>query len=114
MTRFVARCSTEALQRAFDAEGLEGWVSAILTNRRTPAEVAHGFIFSKEFTDKNLNDSQFVDRLYHTYFDRNPDTAGMLNWLAVLAQGYTREFVNAGFAKSDEFYNLLKAFGLVK
>ena len=114
VTKFVARCYTEALQRQFDTEGLEGWVTAILTNRRTPAEVARGFIFSKEFTDKNLNDSQFVDRLYHTYFDRVPDAPGMMNWLAVLAQGYTREFVNAGFAKSDEFYNLLKSYGLVK
>ena len=112
MTRFVARAYLQTLSRTFDEAGLEGWVKAILTKTRTPAEVMHGFVFSKECVDRKLTDEQFVHMLYQAYFGRNEDPAGMANWLAKLADGKTREYVNSGFAGSQEFIDLLKTFGL--
>lgn len=112
VTRFVARAYLQTLSRTFDEAGLEGWVKAILTKTRTPAEVMHGFVFSKECTDRKLTDEQFVHMLYQAYFGRNEDPAGMANWLAKLADGKTREYVNSGFAGSQEFIDLLKTFGL--
>lgn len=114
VTAFCARCYTEALERGYDEAGLENWCKAILDKVRTPQQVAYAFIFSDEFIQKNYTDAQFIERLYHTYFDRDPDAGGMMNWLKLLAEGKTRQFVNDGFANSQEFYDLLKSYGLVK
>lgn len=112
VTAFVARCYTEALERTFDLDGLENWCKAIITKKSTPAQVAYGFIFSKEVTDKKLTNPQFVHILYRTYFGRDEDAAGMTAWLNALAAGASRHFVNNGFASSQEFKDLLKTFGL--
>ena len=112
ITAFVARCYTECLQRPWDPIGIEGWCQALITRRVTAAQVAHGFIFSDEFIAKKFNNAQFLDRLYHTYFDRDGDPAGTAAWLAQLNSGVSREVVNNGFLGSQEWFNLLARFGL--
>ena len=114
VTGFVSRCYTEALQRPWDPTGLENWCKAILTKKMTAAQVAYGFIFSPEFIAKKFNNVQFLDRLYHTYFDRDGDPAGIADWLTRMAAGWSRERVNNGFTGSQEWINLLKRYGLVK
>jgi len=112
LTAFVARCYTKALNRPFDVDGLEHWCAAILNKTRTPAKVVYDFFFSKEFIDQKNNNDVFVNRLYQTYFDRAPDPSGYANWMALLEADYSREYVNNGFANSEEFAELLKTFGL--
>ena len=75
--------------------------------------MAYGFIFSEEFTNKNLSNEQYVDTLYATFFDRAPDAAGKADWLGKLNRGKaTREQVLDGFLGAEEFANLVKSFGL--
>ena len=72
---FVERLYKNILGRDPDPHGFADWCERLKSGRETAAQVAYGFIFSKEFTDKNFNDSQFLWRLYRTYFDRDPDAA---------------------------------------
>ena len=94
-----------------DDEGMNNWTGQIL-NGKDPAEVVWGFIFSDEFKNRNLNNDQFIKVMYETYFDREADTAGYNDWMNRMNSGATREDVVNGFSGSQEFYNLVKSFGL--
>lgn len=111
VTQFVSRIYTKALSRKLDYEGLNTWCGEILSKRWTPEQVVEGFIFSKEFTEKNLSDGDFVDVLYATYFDRKPD-AGRATWINLLSNGGTRQDVVNGFSGAQEFHNLVASFNL--
>ena len=72
-----------------------------------------GFFNSPEFLNKGLNDEQYVEVLYQTFFDRASDAAGKADWLDRMHnQGYSREAVLNGFCGSQEFANLKRSFGL--
>ena len=111
-TAFVARCYTKALGRKYDETGIEYWCERLLTGKDTPAKVASGFVFSDEAKKKNWNNTQFLEVLYHLFFDREPDSVGMAYWLPKLNAGMKRENVVNGFASSDEFKVLLKKYNL--
>ena len=104
---------TKALGRAYEVEGLNYWTGRVFSGDATLNALAHGFIFSGEFKNKNLSDSAFVDTLYVTFFDRPADATGKADWLNRMHyQGYTREQVLDGFLGAEEFGNLVKSFGL--
>lgn len=69
---------------------------------------------SEEFTNCNLNDGEFVDVLYRTFFNREADAGGRANWLAELASGKTRGYVLSGFVNSTEFDNLCDSYGIAR
>ena len=112
VTGFVSRCYVDCLGRPFDTLGLEGWCKLILTKKSTPEQVAYGFFFSKELTDKKISNLDFVNRLYMTLFGHPGDTAGINSWVALLNAGKTRATVFKGFTKSQEFDLLLESYGL--
>ena len=112
VSAFVARIYYKALNRSYlDDEGMNNWTGQIL-NGKDPAEVVWGFIFSDEFKNRNLNNDQFIKVMYETYFDREADTDGYNDWMNRMNSGATREDVVNGFSGSQEFYNLVKSFGL--
>lgn len=47
------------------------------------------------------------------YFGREADEAGFNYWLDLINNNMTREEVFAGFANSEEFYNLCSKYGVV-
>lgn len=56
------------------------------------------FPFSQEFTEHNYSNEQFVTIMYHTFFDREPDSAGYENWISSLNSGTrSRNDVVEGF-----------------
>ena len=112
LTSYVSRMYTECLGRKYDVNGMENWCKEVLTNKTNVVEVARGFFFSKEFTEKKLADTEYVHRLYRTLFGRDEDATGMLNWMSALAQKKTREFVFEGFTGSAEFKALVESYGL--
>ncbi|MCI7350697.1 MAG: DUF4214 domain-containing protein, partial [Ruminococcus sp.] len=112
LTAFVSRMYTKALGRGYDVNGLNDWTGSYLNGTATTADIAYGFIFSKEFTEKNYTDEQYVDILYSTFFDRAPDEGGKQNWLNDLADGKSREHVLNGFLGSKEFLDLAASFGV--
>ncbi|MCI6017285.1 MAG: Ig-like domain-containing protein [Clostridiales bacterium] len=112
VTNFVTRCYEVILGRTPDPEGLAAWVDGINSRQMTPSHVVHGFLYSPEFQNKNLSDSEFLKVLYKAYFDRSPDPEGYKGWMSVMASGKSREHVTSGFDGSDEFQRLLYTFGL--
>lgn len=114
LTAFVARCYTQALDRQYEIDGLEAWCDAIISGRNTPKQVAQNFIFSDEFTQKNLNEEQFVKVLYRTFMGREAEASGLAAWVNVLESGKEdRAKVLEGFSDSAEFDGILQSFGLL-
>jgi|GEM_PF-734684 len=109
---FVSRFYQVCLDRKADQAGLDLWVRDLLAGTKTGSDVAKGFIFSKEFTDKNYDNSTFLTILYKAYFDRSPDTAGFDAWLKKLNNGTSRQSVVDGFSTSKEFSELCNSFGI--
>ncbi len=109
---FVERLYSVALDRASDPNGKADWVSQIKSGKLTGADAARGFFLSPEFINSGLSDDEFLNRLYHTFFDREPDQGGFNNWKAQLASGASRESVLNGFINSTEWANLCLKFGI--
>ncbi|MBN1298699.1 MAG: LCP family protein, partial [Actinobacteria bacterium] len=108
-TRFYQLC----LERQPDSAGLNTWVGDLLSGTKTGADVAKGFIFSKEFTDKNYDNATFVTILYRAFFDREPDGSGFDTWVGRLGSGTTRQAVVDGFVQSQEFTDLCAAYAII-
>ncbi|MBM3699361.1 MAG: DUF4214 domain-containing protein [Actinobacteria bacterium] len=109
VTRFYQLC----LDRQPDSAGLNTWVGDLLSGRKTGADVAKGFIFSKEFTDKNHDNAAFVTILYRAFFDREPDASGYNTWISRLNSGTSRQSVVDGFVQSQEFVELCAYYAIV-
>ncbi len=108
---FVERLYTVALGRESEIEGKNYWITA-LQNGATGAEAAHGFFFAPEVVDANLSKAEYVTRLYRTFMDRDPDSAGLDFWIGELASGKSREEVFYGFINSTEWINICENCGI--
>ncbi|MCM1495679.1 MAG: DUF4214 domain-containing protein, partial [Bacteroides sp.] len=106
---FISRLYDECLSRNADAEGMEYWDTALESKQMTGAQVARAFVFSKEYSQSNTSDEEFVDMLYHTFMNREADTEGKAYWMGCLNQGLSREYVFQKFAMSQEFGDICKA-----
>lgn len=111
---FVSRMYTVALGREAEKAGLDDWSKQLLEHTNDGAGLARGFICSGEFINKNLNNEAYVNTLYKTFFDREPDEGGKANWLKALNTGTSRNAVLAGFVNSQEFANLCDRYGIAR
>ena len=117
VTAFNSRLYTKMLGRGYDIQGLNFWCGRILQKptRATLLQVAlTGFMHSDEFLNKQLNNLSFLQVLYRTFLDREADPTGQQYWLQKLATGTTRDQAAAGFAQSEEFRNIMAAYGFDK
>ena len=112
LTEFVSRMYTKALGRDYDVYGLNDWTGDYLIGAATADKIAYGFILSDEFVNRNLSDEAYVDTLYRTFFNREPDAGGKSGWLTELANGASRKDVLDGFLGAEEFANLKSSFGV--
>ena len=74
---FVTRLYEVCLDRTPDQAGLDSWTGNLRSGAVTGSDVARGFIFSSEFTSRNLDNNAFVTCLYNTMFGRGADEAGL-------------------------------------
>lgn len=109
---FIDRLYTICLGRAADAAGRTNWVNQLAAQTKTGSEVAYGFLFSAEFTNKKTTNGGYVNTLYRALFGREPDAAGANSWAAKLNKGTSRIEVFNGFARSQEFSNLCNTYGI--
>ncbi len=112
VTKFIVRCYRLCLGREADTDGLNAWCNQILTGANTAKQAAHGFVFSDEFKNKNLSDTDFVKTMYRVFMDREADGEGLNNWVRVLQSGQSREHVFNGFADSPEFREICASYGI--
>lgn len=111
---FVERLYTNILQRDADQAGLDSWTNVLKTGKESGAKVAQGFVDSNEFKSRNLSSEAYVTILYRTFFDREPDNAGLNAWVGVLNAGLSRLHVFKGFAESNEFTQICNSYGIVR
>jgi CubicO group peptidase (beta-lactamase class C family) len=108
VTRFYQLC----LGRDPDQSGLDYWVNSLKDGTRTGAEVAYGFVFSPEFTNMKVTNEQYLNILYHAFFNREADQGGFNSWLDQLDAGVDREEILNGFIYALEFFNLCHEYGI--
>jgi len=68
----------------------------------------------KEFTDKNISNDAYVERLYRALLNRNPDAVGKATWVAKLNSGASRLEVLKGIVNSNEFTDICNKIGIVR
>ncbi|MCR5788574.1 MAG: DUF4214 domain-containing protein, partial [Lachnospiraceae bacterium] len=111
---FVERMYTKALNRPAEQAGLDHWVALLRDHSNDGAGLAYGFICSQEFKNRRLGDAEYVEVLYHTFFDRDPDAEGYADWMNRLRSGYSREYVLSRFVNSQEFDDLCESYGIAR
>jgi len=110
---FVRRFYSEVLNRSADNAGLTNWSNRLASGQSTGADIARGFIFSKEFTSRDTNDVTYIAILYKAFFGRDPDKSGFNAWIEKMNTGTSRAKVLDGFLFSQEFKNLSQAYGII-
>ena len=111
---FVSRMYTVAMGREAEEAGLNDWSNQLISGKSDGATLARGFICSQEFKNKGLSNEAYLNTLYHTFFNREPDVGGMTGWMNALSAGESRESVLAGFVNSVEFANLCDNYGIAR
>jgi len=113
ITDFVERFYEKVLDRTAEPAGKTDWVDRLSSGVGTGADVARGFIFSQEFTNRNLSDEDYINTLYSSFFNRGADQSGYNDWKSKMENGMSREDVLNGFLFSQEFKNLAGSFSIV-
>ena len=68
---------------------------------------------SKELENMHLSDREYVERMYLTFLDREPEEAGLKYWMDELSSGRkNRDTLVYGFTLSQEFSDIKRSFGL--
>ncbi|MBR3057009.1 MAG: DUF4214 domain-containing protein [Clostridiales bacterium] len=111
---FVERLYTIALNRESEKAGKDFWVNEIVSGNRTGGDCAHFFLIeAPEFLNRGLNDADFVETLYRTFFDRLSEPAGKAFWVGELkSKRMSRQDVIAGFIDSKEWCNVCATYGV--
>ncbi len=112
VTAFTYRFYDRCLGRKPDASGLNYWVKALTSGQTTGADISLGFVFSPEFTARNLSDSDFITVMYRVFFNREPDSGGQTYWVNILKAGRSRMDVLRGFVSSPEFASICSGYGI--
>lgn len=101
----VYRLYHAALGRDPDTNGFTGWFDGLKTGRITLEQSAGAFVSSREFQKVygSLNNTQFVELLYHNVLGRASDPGGLANWTARLDDGASRASILLSFSESKEF-----------
>ncbi|SCP96722.1 glycosyl hydrolase family 95 catalytic domain-containing protein [Anaerobium acetethylicum] len=112
LTMYVFRLYDKALGRAAETEGLNFYAGEIGSGRMAPLQAAQNFIFSSEFRDRKLSDSEYIKVLYRTFMGREFDQGGLDYHLNRMDKGTGREEILPGFAEAPEFEKIMAGFGL--
>lgn len=112
VTYFVSRMYWYCLGRKADKEGLEAWVTMLLSGKASGGDIAAGFFYSREMETRNLSNREFVAVAYAALLDREPDEPGLASWTAVLDRGRGRNEIVEGFVNSIEFSELCANYGI--
>lgn len=111
---FVIRLYDKCLSRYPDPTGYNTWTTMLANRQLTGTSCAAGVVFSEEFTNKSLSNTDYVKVLYAAILGRQPDPH-MQDWITLLDnQTMTREEVFYGFSYSAEFSKICADYKIVK
>lgn len=103
---FVARMYRLVLGREPENGGFEYWVNSLKSKKIDGADTVVGFFESKELTNKNLSNKEYIKLLYKSVLNREADNSGLNYWFDIMNQKVTKTYILKGFAESTEFTNL--------
>ena len=109
---FVTRLYELTLFREPDAKGLSEWTTLLNSGQQTGADIVYGFLHSDEFQGKNYSDTEYISVLYRAILNREADDKGLNDWLSVLGEGFSRDYICSGFIGSNEFKGLCSHYGI--
>ncbi len=112
MTGYITNLYRESLGREPDSAGLNNWTGLVLDGDKTLSEVILNFLGSTEFMEKNAENADYVASLYPCILGRQPDSAGLANWVNQMECGKTRFAIYLGMVKSTEFQELCTKYGI--
>ena len=112
--KFVFRMYTECLGRSGEEGGTEFWIKKLANEGYSGTAVARSFFFSAEFTGFNLDNTQYVMRLYKAFLGREAETGGLNYWVSQLDNGMSRMSVLQGFSDSEEWHDICTKYGISK
>ncbi len=107
---FTIRFYNIILDRESDPGGLDYWVKQLQGKNATGADIAKFFFGSKEYTDKNPSNDDFINAVYKTMFDRVADTGGFNYWKGVMDQGASKNDIIDKMAATTEFKSIEKKY----
>ncbi len=110
---FVERFYQEILSRQGEESGIIYWIEKLGYKSLAAADIARGFIESDEFKSRDTDDKTYLTILYHAFFNREPDNAGMRYWQTKLSDNVSRFHVLNGFLYSSEFYTLAQSYNIL-
>lgn len=101
----VARLYRAYFQRDADQDGLNYWVPKYRSGELCLTDISEYFARSNEFvsTYGNLDNPNFVRRVYLNVLGREPDPEGYDYWAGELNAGMRRGTMMVGFSESPEF-----------
>ena len=110
---FVERLYVVALDRASEPEGKAFWVEKVQNGEYNGADCARFFLLeAPEFMNRKLDNSDFLEILYHTFYDRESDVNGKAYWMGRLDGGTLRRDVVNDFIESTEWCNICATYGV--
>jgi hypothetical protein len=117
-TTLITHYYVSILGREPESEGLAFWKGLIAEKQAQGLDVkpvfrdmAYYFFNSPEYLGNNTSNTEYVYNLYRTFFQRDPDEAGLAFWLNQLALGVSRNQVMSGFLYSPEFTAFMQNLG---
>jgi len=111
VNNFVERLYPIALGRTADIASRDMYTNAILNGTMTPDQVAATILGSAECNNKLTDNKAFVTACYQAFFDRQPDTQGLNNWVNALNNGMTRAELVSTFEAQTSWTNLCAYYG---
>ena len=109
---YVKRCYTQILGRSGDSDGINYWTTLIQNGQSRPVDVAKSFVGSREFSLKQLNNTEFVKVMYRAFMGREYDTGGLNYWVDQMNRGMSKNAVLNNFANSKEFSLIMNSMGV--
>ena len=110
---FMTRLYKSCFNREPDEAGLAAWVGYLKTGM-SGTDVTIHFFHSEEFKNLNVDDKEFLNRLYYVVFDRAVDESGS-SWLRAMGDdGLSRDWVLGNVLASPEFATVCRNYGITQ
>jgi len=107
--KFITRYYKEILDREGSQEEIKFWEKELDSQNMSALDLAEFFFNSEEFKAQNIDDKEFVEKVYKVMLNREADEEGENYWLQRLKEGSTsRSLIIYEFGFSKEFSDLCK------
>ena len=109
---FIERLYETCLDREADEAGKYYWLNGLDSLTQSGVTLAYNFVFSPEFQNKKMSNSDYVEHMYQMLMGREAEEEGKAYWVNELNNGASRENLFYGFVRSPEYDSICKSYGI--